>query len=477
MKSYKIFSFLCLLFAITINISADTWNYDFGTGTGSFITAGQSTTFLPAPPSGTARVRVGTAGGSINMDNPGLAGLGTNTELRIVAPTSTQYNKFAIYDYTASQTFQIKFSMLMGSSTGGNVDSGSFYFFTGDGDRFSGNSGFSDDQTFAALQMILGSGGTVNLRYRRTGAWVTISSTPVAQSILLDFEIYGNNTASTINYTYGGNSQSIAANTFDLWINGSLYGDDLVKDRLADTANIDSFMFYGESSVGNVANLFIDDITYQNTIDSDEILPIELTSFTATTTQQDLVRLDWITQSESGVCGYYIYRNSIDTLPTANAVSPLISPTNTSSEHAYTFTDTEVENGTWYYWLQNLSLNGETQFHGPISIELNKEDDEDNPDIPEDQQSVGLQSVFPNPFNPSTSIAFYLESDHWVDIDVFNTKGQKVRSLESLYVNSGSHVTTWDGMDNNGKSVSSGVYTVRMIAGQSCTTKRVVLLK
>ncbi|MDD4310565.1 MAG: hypothetical protein PHO32_09310 [Candidatus Cloacimonetes bacterium] len=92
MKQVKILILACMALTVLINMYADTWNYDLGTGSGSFATAGQSTTFLPTAPSGTARVRVGTAGGSINLENPGLAAIGTGTEIRIVAPSSMQYN-------------------------------------------------------------------------------------------------------------------------------------------------------------------------------------------------------------------------------------------------------------------------------------------------------------------------------------------------------------------------------------------------
>lgn len=59
-----------LLFLIAGSLSfAQPWNYEFGAGTGSISTPGESTTFLPTPPSGTARVRIGTAGGSFNLEN------------------------------------------------------------------------------------------------------------------------------------------------------------------------------------------------------------------------------------------------------------------------------------------------------------------------------------------------------------------------------------------------------------------------
>jgi hypothetical protein len=79
-------------------------------------------------------------------------------------------------------------------------------------------------------------------------------------------EIFGNNTTASIDYTYNGTDYSIASNKQDIWINGVLIGDDLAKGSLANDANIDSWMFYGESSTGNVANIFLDDFVYSNSI-------------------------------------------------------------------------------------------------------------------------------------------------------------------------------------------------------------------
>ncbi|MDD4310566.1 MAG: T9SS type A sorting domain-containing protein [Candidatus Cloacimonetes bacterium] len=368
----------------------------------------------------------------------------------------------------------MKFTMLLGSNLGGQVDSGTFYFVNGDGDRFSGNSGFSDDQTFVALQFIFGANGAITLRYRRTGVWTTINSTPVAQSSVLDFELFGNNSAQTVSYTYAGSSYSVAAGKFDMWINGSIYGDELLKSRLADGANIDSFMFYGDASDGNVANLFLDNITYQNSLEPDETLPVELTSFTAVTTPQNLVRLDWITQSESGISGYYVYRNSVDRIMDAQIVSPLILPTNTTTEHAYTFTDNEVQSGTWYYWLQHLELGGYEAFHGPVYVLLNNNIDNGIPGIP---QLTGLQSIYPNPFNPSTTIAFGLAKSDRVSIAVFNSRGQKVRDFDSIDLPSGNYTSVWNGTDNNGRILSSGVYTIRLKTGADSHVRKVVMLK
>jgi hypothetical protein len=243
---------------------AQPWTYDFGTGTGSW-TSGASTTFLPTPSSGTARVRVGGAGGGFYLQNPGLASLGSETELKITAPTSTSANKFSIYDYTASKTFFIKFDILLGDSNGSNTaTSGAFYFFQGDGAQYSDNNTFTGTQVFTGIQWSFGTSGTITTNYRNAGSWSALGSTPFAQGNVYTVEIYGNNSTSSATYYRQSSPYTVAANKQDIWVNGSLIGDDLAKAQLANDANIDSFLFYGVSSTNNVANCFLDNITYSN---------------------------------------------------------------------------------------------------------------------------------------------------------------------------------------------------------------------
>ena len=98
---------------------AQPWTYDFGTGTGNpsgaFTSGTASTTYLPTPPlnGGTARVRVGTNPGNFTLVNPGLAGLGAESELQFASNTgSVSTSKFSIYDWTtATKVGYVKFNI------------------------------------------------------------------------------------------------------------------------------------------------------------------------------------------------------------------------------------------------------------------------------------------------------------------------------------------------------------------------------
>lgn len=88
-----------------------------------------------------------------------------------------------------------------------------------------------------------------------------------------------------------------------------------------------------------------------------------------------------------------------------------------------------------------------------------------------------LGSIYPNPFNPQTTIAYNLQKASQVRIDVYNVKGQKVSSLVNANLPSGSHSVTWNGKDAQGNSVSSGIYYVRMNAGAYSSTRKIMLMK
>ena len=84
---------------------------------------------------------------------------------------------------------------------------------------------------------------------------------------------------------------------------------------------------------------------------------------------------------------------------------------------------------------------------------------------------------YPNPFNPITTISFELAKESQVSIDIFNIKGQKVKSLVNTKMNGGRHSVVWNGTDDNETSVGTGVYLYRLKAGEYQSVKRMMLIK
>jgi len=88
-----------------------------------------------------------------------------------------------------------------------------------------------------------------------------------------------------------------------------------------------------------------------------------------------------------------------------------------------------------------------------------------------------LKANYPNPFNPTTTIWFDMAIAGQVSIDIYNTKGQKVKSVLNETRTIGSHTVTWNGMDDAGNSVSSGIYFYRMTTSDFSGVRKMILMK
>jgi parallel beta-helix repeat protein len=87
-------------------------------------------------------------------------------------------------------------------------------------------------------------------------------------------------------------------------------------------------------------------------------------------------------------------------------------------------------------------------------------------------------SNFPNPFNPTTTISFSILNDSNVELSIFNIKGQKVKTLVYNEYTKGSHSICWNGVDEFGKMVSSGIYYYKLnVNGKTEAVKKCLLLK
>jgi len=90
---------------------------------------------------------------------------------------------------------------------------------------------------------------------------------------------------------------------------------------------------------------------------------------------------------------------------------------------------------------------------------------------------IVLEQNAPNPFNPETRITFHLEGPAHAELRIFDTRGGLVRTLVSGSLDAGAHSERWDGRDDRGRSVASGVYFYRLSARGERLTRRMLLLK
>ncbi|MFW5627772.1 MAG: C10 family peptidase [Candidatus Cloacimonadaceae bacterium] len=88
-----------------------------------------------------------------------------------------------------------------------------------------------------------------------------------------------------------------------------------------------------------------------------------------------------------------------------------------------------------------------------------------------------LNGNYPNPFNPETNISFTLKEADLVSLDIYNLKGQLVKSLVKGEMPSGEHTIVWNGRDNSDREVASGVYFLRMNAGKYSSSRKMIMMK
>ena len=88
-----------------------------------------------------------------------------------------------------------------------------------------------------------------------------------------------------------------------------------------------------------------------------------------------------------------------------------------------------------------------------------------------------LGQNYPNPFNPTTTINFSIPENEYVNLVIYNIMGQQICELAAETMDAGTHFIVWNGRDNQGNAVSSGVYILRLQSGERIATKKMLLMK
>ena len=175
------------------------------------------------------------------------------------------------------------------------------------------------------------------------------------------------------------------------------------------------------------------------------------------------ITLSWDAPINRGVLEkYFIYKDGV-----------MIDFTLVGSQ---TFIDNNLINDieyTYYVTAVYTDPNGESVPSNSVTVMITVSDI-DETILPIQTELVGN---YPNPFNPETALYFKLANNSRVVIDVFNIRGQIVKLLVDEYLTIGEHNVLWNGIDDMGRSVTSGVYYYRMTTDDIVQTKRMVLLK
>lgn len=192
------------------------------------------------------------------------------------------------------------------------------------------------------------------------------------------------------------------------------------------------------------------------------IVPVELTSFTASVIGSD-VKLLWETASELNNSGFSVERKIGESEFMEVAFVPGFGTT--SEPKSYSFTDQNLRSGQYNYRLKQIDFDGTFTYSNEVAVDVAA------------PASFSLDQNYPNPFNPSTKITFSLAVDSKVSLKVFDVLGQQVASLIDQDLTQGVHT-----YDFNAAGINSGVYFYKIEAtgvnGNEFTdVKKMILVK
>jgi hypothetical protein len=198
---------------------------------------------------------------------------------------------------------------------------------------------------------------------------------------------------------------------------------------------------------------------------------VELSVFNAVLTAQKFVKLTWVSESETGMLGYKVYRSQNNDVNNAIVITPsIIEATNTSTTQVYTHVDNEVlPFNSYYYWLEAVDY-ASSEFYGPQFVEITGEV------APELPVQTAMKSAYPNPFkaNSNTTIEVAVKAGETGNVTIYNVLGQVVKTYK---VSEGTHNLEWNGRDNKGNACGSGIYFYKLSSPSMNQTKKMVIVK
>jgi YVTN family beta-propeller protein len=190
---------------------------------------------------------------------------------------------------------------------------------------------------------------------------------------------------------------------------------------------------------------------------------IALTSFETTVEDGDAV-MRWTTGLEVGTQGFHILRSEAENGLFDRVSEEMIAATGDAKGASYEYRDGTVRpNRRYYYKLEEVSADGPGSVHGPYELVY--------------KLTFGLEQNTPNPFNPTTAIRFSIASDTHVRLLVYDVAGRRVRTLVDGNKRADMYKVVWDGTNDAGQSVATGIYFYRITAGKFVQTKKMLLLK
>lgn len=194
------------------------------------------------------------------------------------------------------------------------------------------------------------------------------------------------------------------------------------------------------------------------------VVPVELSAFNAQM-EHGQVRLVWTTETESNNLGFEILKKQNNDIFVKIGFVP--GHGTTTVRHNYNYVDDQLANGTYYYQLKQIDHNGSFELSEIKSVTVS---------LPSE---FGIEQNYPNPFNSETMIRYQvgLGEPAKVELRIYNSLGELVRILVDEQQSSGKYSVVWDGRDNSGNMVSSGIYVGRLKTKNHSSNLKMIYMK
>ncbi len=194
------------------------------------------------------------------------------------------------------------------------------------------------------------------------------------------------------------------------------------------------------------------------------LVPVKLSSFDANGSK-DCIDISWTSQTEINALLYRLMRREGEG-GAYQEIASLEAYGNSESPRSYSYSDRDVRAGVRYFYrLMDVDALGNVADHGPVLATVSS-------GVPGNFQ---LLPNYPNPFNASTAIGYQLPKASMTMLTIYDVLGRKVRSLVDGHREAGHHTALWNGRDDSGQELKSGVYFCVFEAGSYRETIKMVL--
>ncbi len=174
--------------------------------------------------------------------------------------------------------------------------------------------------------------------------------------------------------------------------------------------------------------------------------------------------VSWETNFEENVSGFHVVRSEEEAGLYTTITKDMIASRGKATGSSYEYHDTSIRpNRTYWYKLVEVTPEGEQAQFGPYSVTFKITDT--------------LEQNVPNPFNPTTTIKYSIAQNTDVSLVVYDVSGRRVRTLVDTHQRADVYKVAWDGLNDQGARVASGVYFYKLVAGKYVQTRKMMLLK